>query len=89
MPRTTYLPSGSVFPWGVSLLSDLLETEISSNAITTVSNEIYSMSGMITSDPTHTGEERQNLLGFRGAVRSFGQELPSVGNTKPTNTSKL
>ena len=58
MPETTYLPSGLVLPWGVFLPDDLLEAEISSNATITVSNGIYSMSGIITSDPTHTSETR-------------------------------
>ena len=58
IPRTTYLPSGSVLPWGVLLPTNLLEAEISSKATTTVSNKIYSMSGIITSDPTHTSETR-------------------------------
>ena len=54
--RTTYLPSGSVLPLEVSLPSNLLEAEISSKATTTVSNKIYSMSGIITSNPTHASE---------------------------------
>ena len=58
MPRITYLPSGSILPWEVSLLDDLLEAEISSNATTTVSNGIYSMSGIITLDPTHMSETK-------------------------------
>ena len=33
--------------------------------------------------------KRENLWGLRGAVGSLDQELLSVGNTKPTNTSKL
>ena len=41
---------------GVSLLINLLEAGTSSNAITIVANEAYSLVGMIKSDPTHTSE---------------------------------
>ena len=56
--KTTYFSSGSVLPWGVLLPGDLLEAEISSNATTTISNGIYSMSRIITLDPTHIRETR-------------------------------
>ena len=47
-----------VLPWGVSLLSNLLEAGTSSNTITIVSNEAYSFSGIIKLDPTHTSETK-------------------------------
>ena len=53
-----YVPDSSVLPWGVSLLGDLLEVEISSNVITTVSNRAYSLSRIITLDPTYTSETK-------------------------------
>ena len=58
MLEIEYLPCCSVLPLGVLLLDNLLEAKISSKATTSISNEIDSMSGIITSDPTHTSEIR-------------------------------
>ena len=33
--------------------------------------------------------KKENSWGLWGVVGSLGQELPLIGNTKPTNTSKL
>ena len=56
--ETTHVPDNLVLPYGVSLLGDLLEAEISFNAITTVSNGAYSLSRIIKLDPTHMSEAR-------------------------------
>ena len=56
--RIAHVLGSSVFPWGVSLPGDLFEAEISSNAITTISNGAYSLSGIIKLDPTHTSETK-------------------------------
>ena len=53
-----YVADNSVLPWRVLLPSNLVEAEISSNAITTVSNGVYSLSGIIKLDPTHTSETK-------------------------------
>ena len=50
---TTYVLGNSVLPWGISLPGDLLEVELSSNAITIASSGVYSLSRVITLDPTH------------------------------------
>ena len=53
-----YVPDSSVLPWKVLLPSNLVEAKISSNAITTISNGVYSLSGIIKLDPTHTSETK-------------------------------
>ena len=47
-----------VLPWGVLLQSNLLEVGTSSNAITTIFDESYSLLGIIKLDPIHTSETR-------------------------------
>ena len=53
--ETTHVPSSSVLPWRVLLLSNLLEVGTSSNAITIVSNRAHSLLGIIKIGP-HTHE---------------------------------